>query len=287
MSVHDLLVTRRLTFYLRHYSYECKGTLQDRPYASRPSRTQQFRNPKLAPRLNSENPNELLARYKSPTSSSKPANQSKSKGVADEILAKAEADRNVHERRSRSPNRTDQPPRPARSKSASSVDSVSTISTSRSRSKSQSPFRRRLSRGESSERRPRRYSSRSMSKARGRKRQRLSVSSSSRSRSRPRHPGSQRKNRRYRTATPEDRGRPESTRRGSHRESGSPSVDKSRVTRERRSIGQDAPQTENGTYRHRGDGMTREDLDQASRQRRKRSLSPYSKRIALTQAMNS
>lgn len=65
MSVHALLVTRRLTFYLRHYSYECRGTLQDRPYASRPSRTQQFRNPKLAPRLNSENPNELLARYKS------------------------------------------------------------------------------------------------------------------------------------------------------------------------------------------------------------------------------
>lgn len=49
--------------HVRHYSYECKANLQERPYASRPSRTQQFRNPKLAPRLTSENPNTLLNKY--------------------------------------------------------------------------------------------------------------------------------------------------------------------------------------------------------------------------------
>ncbi|KAK4610635.1 hypothetical protein CLAFUW4_13594 [Fulvia fulva] len=34
-----------------HYSYECTAPRQDRPYVSRPSRSQQFSNPKLAPKL--------------------------------------------------------------------------------------------------------------------------------------------------------------------------------------------------------------------------------------------
>ncbi|KAF4591836.1 zinc knuckle-domain-containing protein [Ophiocordyceps camponoti-floridani] len=34
-----------------HYSYECKASAQDRPYVSRPSRSQQLRNPKLIPEL--------------------------------------------------------------------------------------------------------------------------------------------------------------------------------------------------------------------------------------------
>lgn len=34
-----------------HYSYECKASLQSRPYTSRASRTQQLRNPKLKPML--------------------------------------------------------------------------------------------------------------------------------------------------------------------------------------------------------------------------------------------
>lgn len=209
-----------------------------------------------------------------------------SKGLADEMLAKAEASRNPPERPSRSPERATDLSHPLRSTSASSADSVSTISTNRSRSRSQSPFRRRMSREEGAERRPRRFSSRSMSKARGRKRQRRSESASSRSRSRPRQPGPHRKNRRYRTLTPEDRGRPGSVRRGSHRDSGSPSVDKSRVTRDRRSLDQGAPpQTSNG----QGEKPRREREHRSSGyagQRRERSLSPYSKRIALTQAMN-
>ena len=44
----------------RHYSYECKATTQERPYTSRPSRTQQLINPKLAPKLMSDVPNDLV-----------------------------------------------------------------------------------------------------------------------------------------------------------------------------------------------------------------------------------
>ncbi|CAO2658847.1 Nn.00g065700.m01.CDS01 [Neocucurbitaria sp. VM-36] len=86
-----------------HYSYECKASAQERPYTSRPSRTQQLLNPKLKPKLTTEVPNELLRK----------------KGVADDILKKKE------EARKRS-----------RSLSSSSVDSVSTISTNRSPSRS-------------------------------------------------------------------------------------------------------------------------------------------------------
>lgn len=39
---------------IRHYSYECKSTTQDRPYVSRPSRTQQLQNPDLVPKLKNE-----------------------------------------------------------------------------------------------------------------------------------------------------------------------------------------------------------------------------------------
>ncbi|KAK5697017.1 hypothetical protein LTR17_024084 [Elasticomyces elasticus] len=34
-----------------HYSYECTSAKQERPYVSRPSRTQQLLNPKLAPKI--------------------------------------------------------------------------------------------------------------------------------------------------------------------------------------------------------------------------------------------
>ncbi|KOS20177.1 hypothetical protein ESCO_006263 [Escovopsis weberi] len=61
----------------RHYSYECKASTQERPYTSRPSRSQQLRNPKLVPKL---------------TNDSLPPAESK-KGVADEELAKIEAER--------------------------------------------------------------------------------------------------------------------------------------------------------------------------------------------------
>ncbi|KAF2035336.1 hypothetical protein EK21DRAFT_40654, partial [Setomelanomma holmii] len=98
-----------------HYSYECKATAQERPYASRPSRTQQLLNPKLKPKLTTEVPEDLLRK----------------KGVADEILKKKEEERSGRDRKR------------SRSLSTSSADSVSTISTNRSPSRSQSPPRRR------------------------------------------------------------------------------------------------------------------------------------------------
>lgn len=51
---------RRADRVSRHYSYECKAPSQERPYLSRPSRTQQLLNPKLVPRLTSDVPNDLL-----------------------------------------------------------------------------------------------------------------------------------------------------------------------------------------------------------------------------------
>ncbi|EDN94943.1 hypothetical protein SS1G_10818 [Sclerotinia sclerotiorum 1980 UF-70] len=40
--------------------YECKANAQERPYVSRPSRTQQLSNPKLVPKLTSDVPQDLL-----------------------------------------------------------------------------------------------------------------------------------------------------------------------------------------------------------------------------------
>jgi hypothetical protein len=94
-----------------HYSYECKASTQERPYQSRPSRTQQLLNPKLKPKLTTEVPEDLLRK----------------KGVADEILKKKELERSGRDRKR------------SRSLSTSSADSVSTISTNRSPSRSRSP----------------------------------------------------------------------------------------------------------------------------------------------------
>ncbi|KAF2721464.1 hypothetical protein K431DRAFT_224268 [Polychaeton citri CBS 116435] len=41
-----------------HYTYECTAAQQDRPYMSRPSRSQQLSNPKLVPRLSNFAPKE-------------------------------------------------------------------------------------------------------------------------------------------------------------------------------------------------------------------------------------
>lgn len=53
-------------FILRHYSYECTVSTQERPYLTRPSRTQQLQNPKLRPKLSSDAPNEVLRTYVEP-----------------------------------------------------------------------------------------------------------------------------------------------------------------------------------------------------------------------------
>nr|POE94286.1 hypothetical protein CFP56_16526 [Quercus suber] len=98
-----------------HYSYECTSAQQERPYTSRPSRTQQLLNPKLAPKITEVEqtpPKMALAR---------------------------------HDRGSR--NVDDRQPREKQQRSASvySSDSVSTISTdeSRTRSRTASSTKRR------------------------------------------------------------------------------------------------------------------------------------------------
>ena len=304
-----------------HYSYECKASLQERPYASRPSRSQLFKNPKLAPPLASEKKDDLMT----------------SEGVADKILADAEAKRNGEAGGSRSPSPVQGLPSRRRSRS-SSVDSVSTISTNKSRSPSPPP-RGEKDVGKKNGRSP----SRSPSCSRGRKRRYESVSSSSRTLSRsPPRSASHHKSRRLRSVSPDDRGRPHSVRRGSRRSrsrsgsgSGSMSVDKSRITKQRRLMTEDEDyvrQDENkrppGDSHHsrRGErhAPKRDELDRRRngghlpkdawgsqtggiardqrrdgggeftkngngpwpKERRERSLSPYSRRLALTQAMN-
>ncbi|KAM0669212.1 hypothetical protein ACQRIU_002774 [Beauveria bassiana] len=104
-----------------HYSYECKTTAQERPYVSRPSRTQQLRNPKLIPKLTNDAPNPL----------------EKKKGAADEELARQESER---ERRRALEDRDDESDEAPRRPRSPSVDSVSTVSTN-SRAGSASPPR--------------------------------------------------------------------------------------------------------------------------------------------------
>ncbi|KAF2269268.1 hypothetical protein CC78DRAFT_540302 [Lojkania enalia] len=115
MCTFDPSQKRTTNFHIRHYSYECTASAQERPYKPRPSRTQQLLNPQLKPKLMTDVPNELLRK----------------KGVADELLAKKEEERG----RKSSP---DTLHRRSRSVSSSSVDSVSTISTNRSRSRPRS-----------------------------------------------------------------------------------------------------------------------------------------------------
>ena len=98
-----------------HYSYECKSSAQERPYAARPSRTQQLTNPKLLPKLTSDVPNDLLRK----------------KGIADEELAKKEAERG-QKRKLEDDEYSNGLGK--RSRSVSSYSSVSTISTNKSRS---------------------------------------------------------------------------------------------------------------------------------------------------------
>lgn len=105
-----------------HYSYECKSSVQSRPYSSRPSRSQQLQNPKLKPQLIETKLDDLDAH---------PSNT---------VLAEsAEV----------SPDRRDPEPRVKRARyspAAESSSSVSSISTRRSISPpSASQTQRRLS----------------------------------------------------------------------------------------------------------------------------------------------
>ncbi|KAL4914229.1 zinc knuckle-domain-containing protein [Aspergillus aurantiobrunneus] len=266
-----------------HYSYECKVTAQERPYLARPSRTQQLQNPKLRPQLTTDVPD----------------NATRMKGNADTLLAQREEERGRKRDYDElnSLDHQDQVGKRTRSISSYSASSVSTISTNRSRSGSprREPYEER--RGEA------RAKSQSSHQSWSRKRRHsdsssdYSVSSySSRERSRARSP-ERNIRRRRRESSPKERGRPRDiSRNGSRRDrSRSNGMDKGRIARGRRSI-TDKETNLNRSYgnpssssknqpntSHEREGYKG---NHASPTRRERSLSPYSKRIALTQAMN-
>ncbi|KAL3249512.1 hypothetical protein ABHI18_011557, partial [Aspergillus niger] len=275
-----------LTVPARHYSYECTVTAQERPYMSRPSRTQQLLNPKLRPQLSAD----------------VPSDSSCTKGLATEILAKREEERGrkrEHDEADPLDSRT-QTSKRARSASSHSVSSVSTISTSRSHSRSPSrhaDYGARKSHGRTrsisshvSGPRKRRYSDASSHDS--------AVSYSSRdrdSRSRSREwQGDRNTRRRRRESSPEERGRPRHMSRDRERRdrSRSQSVDHSRIARARRSATPEKrPERSYPASRDYRDGPGRSQKDGRGQGRappppRERSLSPYSKRLALTQSMN-
>nr|KMM68173.1 hypothetical protein CPAG_04504 [Coccidioides posadasii RMSCC 3488] len=280
-----------------HYSYECNVTPQERPYTSRPSRTQQLANPKLLQPLSTEIPTEA----------------STLKGPPSSLLNRKDGEIHLSKRNSsrdvtRSSTRRPKSRSPSVSSSRSS-SSVSTISTNRSRSSppkrrhdlSPSPFR-------TDERKRKARSSSSESY--------FSSDSDAETHSRSRETD-RRIRRKWKSQSPSERGRRcDPRRRRSWRgRSDSRSMDRSRIARERRSVtpsaNQNGPSTWNEPspvqgYRKPSPGSSpsrsrirrrmrspakdrRGDDDTMRReapQPERRSLSPYSKRLALTQAMN-
>ncbi|KAI1167751.1 zinc knuckle-domain-containing protein [Nemania serpens] len=273
-----------------HYSYECKASEHERPYVARPSRTQQLLNPKLVPKLASDAIDAVQ----------------KTKGLADQELAKREAER--ARQRELEKDDTDDYDVSKRARSAS-YDSVSTISTrgppspARRResispprpsraARSPSPIRRSLRRrpSDSGSNDDRRYSPSPEARDRSTRSPtpaRRQTRSPSRDNSLPRgrfDPEEQPATRRH-----GDR------RRGRHSQSPSqsPPPESRRVFRSRSPQGHRRPAGSPTRYQdhERPTGLRRQKgTDQRGgaprRDPKERSLSPFSKRLALTQAMD-
>lgn len=228
-----------------HYSYECKASLQSRPYTSRASRTEQLRNPKLKP---------ALAETKMAEPAVDPTGQPpnpRGTGVGD---GRGRSRSLSHERPIK---------RRRRSVSSSSTSSVSTISTEASTSDHDTA-------------RPRSPSPRPGRNSRARSRSRTPLCerrepSSSRSRSRPRFG-------RFQAARPSCRQdlRPN----GENPDKASDSFNRRQGGRRSRS-----PRRRTISRSPERDRNRQTDSGQ-SKSYRQRSLSPFSKRLALTQAMN-
>jgi len=304
-----MYMTSNANYPLSHYSYECKAAAQERPYVSRPSRTQQLLNPKLAPKLMSDVPQDLLRKcvvillfhlaslialvflgvLHQPSILCSPASYTDSpirKGIADEQLAKAELERGrKRERASEDPELRGAS---KRMRSASSA-SVSTISTNLSRSPPPRQSTRNLDEGKQrsmsiSKSPPRRDSRRNVARSHSlskspppvqkltdseKKRRRASLSSggsytSGEGQDSRERDSSRSTRRRFQELSPPARGR--------RTESRSPHRGRRRLSNDRRS-------GRNGF--HNGGPVLQE-----NRPPRERSLSPFSKRLALTQAMN-
>ncbi|KAK4200655.1 zinc knuckle-domain-containing protein [Triangularia verruculosa] len=275
-----------------HYSYECKASAQERPYIPRPSRTQQLFNPKLQPKLTNAVPDDI----------------EKKKGIADQILAEKEAERARKRELERDeedepPVKGSPPPRRRRSPSYDSVSSISTRSPSPAPRRSPSkPRRERVSRdrdlsppGPSA--RPRSLSpeerfSRELSASPERDYPpRRRSPSPERPRSRRHHDfdDEQVLERAPRHAPHERDDEHGSHRRRGYSRSRSRSPARSPPKRDGRGRG-DGPRNQ---YRDRDDYHPRERHAPPPQQQRQpppppreRSLSPFSKRLALTQSMN-
>ncbi|KAJ5622847.1 hypothetical protein N7490_011452 [Penicillium lividum] len=262
-------------------TYECKATAQERPYTARPSRTQQLLNPRLMPKLSTENPNALL----------------QTNGLADGILAKREEERGrKRDLDNEDADRDTHSSKRARSLSSHSTNSVATISTTRSASAS--PDRRSNPREHA---RDRATTSVSPPADKSRKR-RLSDSGESysgssysgvRHRSRSREWAEDRNiRRRRRESSPEERGRHRDSRHRDQRRSSS--VDQGQIAKERRSTTPRTGRNRSGqrSYRdrsppvHAHPARSRQEPRARAGPPRERSMSPYSKRLALTKAMN-
>lgn len=268
---------------------------QDRPYLTRPSRTQQLQNPNLKPKLSSDAPNELLRTYVSflfTLFSEFTTNLPCRKGLADELLAKREEERG----RKRDQDEFDPlggqgQPKRARSESSHSMSSVSTISTNRSPSRS--PSRR-----DSDHQRKRRYSASSDDGSVS------SYSSGKNTRSRSGEWTRERNTRRRRQeSSPGERGRRRNLSKDGDRRyrSSNRSRDRGEIARGRRSMTPNAMGEQGHHRNHPRENFTfhesrseqphsrrlRHHPDASSaRPPREHSMSPFSKRLALTQAMN-
>lgn len=194
----------------------------------------------------------------------------------------------------------------SRSISTTSSGSVSTISTHRS----VSPKRARR-RGDdpyfTSQRETPEYESRATKRRRssssksGSRSSRSISSDDDADRSGQRRSSGANQRRRHRLSSPERRGRPDSHRGASRRtKSRSLSLERSRIAKERKSLTPASPNhskvdreyqvRESHRYSekpaHRSDRGKNRRLDRGQPPRKERSLSPFSKRLALTQAMN-
>ncbi|KAI0407651.1 zinc knuckle-domain-containing protein [Xylaria palmicola] len=266
-----------------HYSYECKTSTQERPYIPRPSRTQQLLNPKLAPKLASD-------------TADAPKN---TKGLADQELAKREAERTRQRELEQDDDTDNDVPKSERS---ASYDSVSTISTRGL----PSPAHRRTSRSPMSPG----GAARNPSPARGSSRRRSFASGSAYERRHSPSPERHRRDamsprptrRRTRSPSHDDglrHGRYDSEEQLANRRhddgrvkaAQSPSQSPSPQNRRRfRSRSPRGPWRRDNTHPRDHDrpaGPQRGPRGGGpSHDTRERSLSPFSKRLALTQAMN-
>ncbi|KAK4144183.1 uncharacterized protein C8A04DRAFT_28085 [Dichotomopilus funicola] len=274
-----------LTCAERHYSYECKSAPQERPYIARPSRTQQLSNPKLLPKLASDTPNFLQEK----------------EGVADQELAKREAERARQRQREEDDDaalREASPARRDQGRRSPSYDSVSSIST---RSPSPVPQRRSHSPSRRGKQRDSRSPSPRLSSHRGRGREPSYDSDDRYSRGPSESPERgypARNSRPPRSLSPRRSPSPRRDYGGRSRRDTRSRRDYSRsrspVARDDRG-GREGDRHGAGRYRERDDegyqGRRRSPSPVPAPPRRpspprERSLSPFSKRLALTQSMN-